>query len=357
MMLVDQYREQIPVKDLCRWMMLPGSLYYYKPTAGPKGIKPSSHTCKKDGSMVANGQVVDDIKAVLSGDFVCYGYHKVTLELRQMDYIINPKKVYRLMDQNNLLLGKVIKTQGKRQWVKHRKITAEKPMEYLCLDIKYVWVYGEQRFYYLLTVLDVFTRKVLGWILQRSIKQMDVIRLLRKLDLQHCLKGVNVRNDNGSQFIAHRVRFFLRSAEANQEFTHIATPEENAYIEAYHSIFEQEVIRRFEFSSYYEASLTTTAYVEFYNNRRLHGGISFKTPQKMWNEYYCNLSSDKPQPAQVSEEMSRVPDSAGTCHALDIAGDTANFADRMMNETDMKQDFNQQTDSNFFEKTVQLIGG
>jgi putative transposase len=357
MMLVNQYRLQIPVKDLCRWTMLPGSLYYYKPTGGSKGIKPSSHTGKKDGSMVANEQVVDDIKAVLSGDFVCYGYHKVTLELRQMNYIINPKKVYRLMDQNNLLLGKVIKTQGKRQWVKHRKITASKPMEYLCLDIKYVWVHGEQRFYYLLTVLDVFTRKVLGWILQRSIKQMDVIRLLRKLDLQHCLKGVNVRNDNGSQFIAHRVRFFLRSAEANQEFTHIATPEENAYIEAYHSIFEQEVIRRFEFSSYYEASLTTTAYVEFYNNRRLHGGISFKTPQKMWNEYYCNLSSDKPLSAQGSEEMSRVPDSAGTCHALDIAGDTANFADRMMNETDMKQDFNQQIDSNYFEKSVQLIGG
>ena len=178
---------------------------------------------------------------------------------------------------------------------------------------------------------------------------MDVIRLLRKLDLQHSLKGVNVRNDNGSQFIAHRVRFFLRSAEANQEFTHIATPEENAYIEAYHSIFEQEVIRRFEFSSYYEASLTATAYVEFYNNRRLHGGINFKTPQKMWNEYYCNLSSDKPQSAQVSEEMSRVPDSAGICHALDIARDPANFADRRINENE--------NELNFFEKSVQLIRG
>jgi len=63
----------------------------------------------------------------------------------------------------------------------------------------------------------------MGWILQRSIKQMDVIRLLRKLDLEHSLKGVNVRNDNGSQFSAHRVRFFLRSSQANQEFTHIAT--------------------------------------------------------------------------------------------------------------------------------------
>ncbi len=349
MMLVEQYKPKIPLKDLCQWAMLPRSLYYYKPSGGTKGIKPSSYTLKQNGSSIANELVVDDIKTILSGDFVCYGYHKVTMELRQMDYIINPKKVYRLMDQNNLLLGKVIKTQGKRQWVKHRKIEAVKPLEYLCLDIKYVWIDGERRFYYLLTVIDVYTRRVMGWILQKSIKQMDVIRLLRKLDLEHSLKGVNVRNDNGSQFIAHKVRFFLRSSEANQEFTHIATPEENAYIEAYHSIFEREVIRRFEFSSYYDATLTTTAYVDFYNNRRLHGGIGYKYPQKIWNEYYESLSSDKQQSAQVSEEMSRVAACADTCHALDIAGDTANFADRRRNE--------QEIVLNIFEKNVQLIGG
>lgn len=349
MMLVDHYMPKIPLRDLCQWIMLPRSLYYYKPQGGIRGIRPSSHTSKKDGSLVANDVVVDDIKAILSDDFVCYGYHKVTMELRGQDYIINPKKVYRLMDENNLLLGKVIKTQGKRQWVKHRKIQATKPLEYLCLDIKYVWVDGEKRHYYLLTVIDVYTRKVMGWILQKSIKQMDVIRLLRKLDLEHSLKGVTVRNDNGSQFIAHKVRFFLRSSEAIQEFTHVATPEENAYIEAYHSIFEREVIQRFEFCSYYEAGLTITSYVEFYNNRRLHGGIGYKTPQKMWNEYYQSFSSDKPQSAQVSEEMSRVPARAGTCHALDIAADTANFADRRMNDDENVL--------NLFEKSVQVIGG
>jgi transposase InsO family protein len=239
----------------------------------------------------------------------------------------------------------VIKTQGKRQWVKHRKISAEKPLEYLCLDIKYVWIDPEKRHYYLLSILDVYCRKVMEWILQRSIKQMDVFRLLRKLDLEHSLKGVNVR----TQFIAHKVRFFLRSSEANQEFTHIATPEENAYIEAYHSIFEREVIQRFEFSSYYDARLTIAAYVDFYNNRRLHGGIGFKTPQQMWNEYYQSLSSDKPQPAQVLEQMSRVPDCAGTGPALDICGDTANFDDRMMNE--------KENVLNLKDKSVQVIGG
>jgi hypothetical protein len=64
----------------------------------------------------------------------------VTGELRKLSYHINEKKVYRLMDEQNLLLGKVIRTSGKRKFVQHRKIMASYPMEYLCLDIKYIYV-------------------------------------------------------------------------------------------------------------------------------------------------------------------------------------------------------------------------
>jgi putative transposase len=69
------------------------------------------------------------------------------------------------MDKNNLLLGKAIRADGKRDFVKHRKIQASRPLEYLCLDIKHVWVAGERRNYYLLTILDVFNRKALEQIL------------------------------------------------------------------------------------------------------------------------------------------------------------------------------------------------
>lgn len=96
---------------------------------------------------------------------------------------------------------------------------------------------------------------------------------------------MTVRNDNGSQFIANDVRQFLQSAEAKQEFTHIAAPQENACIEAYHSIVQHEVVERFEFASYYETLQTLKAYVDFYNNRRIHRGIGCKTPQRMWDEY------------------------------------------------------------------------
>ncbi len=283
--MVKNFQHKETIGQLCKWVDLAPSNYYYQPSAGKKGFKPSVITAKKDGSFVSNDTVIEAIKMILSGEFVCYGYQKVTVQLKILDYIINHKKVYRLMDENDLLLGKIIKTNGKRQWVKHRKITASRRMEYLCLDIKYLWVTGEQRWYYLLTVLDVYSRKVLHWILQRSVKKIDVINLFRLIDLQHGIKGVNIRNDNGSQFIANAVRQFLRMAEANQEFTHIATPQENAYIEAYHSIVQREVVDRFEFASYYEARMTMEAYVDFYNNRRLHSGINYKTPQQVWDEY------------------------------------------------------------------------
>ncbi|RRA98147.1 integrase core domain-containing protein [Larkinella rosea] len=166
------------------------------------------------------------------------------------------------------------------------RIEATKPLEYLCWDIKYVWIHGERRNYYLLCVLDVFTRKILDWIFQPSIRQMDLINLLRRVNRDHELKGVVLRNDNGSQFIAHRVRNFLRGSEVKQEFTHVATPEENAYIEAFHSILEREVIERNEFASYYEAKQTLQRFITHYNINRLHRSIGFVTPQQKWEATY-----------------------------------------------------------------------
>src|SRR5512145_2172858 len=106
-----------------------------------------------------------------------------------MEYSINHKKMDRLMDERKLLLGKVISTHGKRDFVKLRKITASRPMEYLCLDIKYVWVRGEKRNYYLLSVMDIYTRRIVGYIYQSSIRKIDVVKLLGRINLKYGLKG------------------------------------------------------------------------------------------------------------------------------------------------------------------------
>jgi len=284
-MVMKQFQDRVNITQLVKWLSIPRSVYYYKAKVNKPGPKPSLFTLKADGSKVCNSKVVEDIKLILSEPFVMYGYENVSVELKQVyHYIINKKKVYRLMDEQKLLLGKVIRTSGKREFVQHRKINASKPMEHLCLDIKYVWVHGEKRFYYLLSIMDVYSRRILAWLFQKSIRKMDVINLFRQLNQQYSIKDVYVRNDNGSQFIANDVKSYLRSVEAKQEFTHIATPEENSYIEAFHSIVQREVIDRFLFESGYEAKITFVDYFQFYNNKRRHRKIGFIPPMQKWNE-------------------------------------------------------------------------
>ena len=287
-MIVHSHESITTLENLLSWVDLSRSSFYYKSSDGKRGAKPSVCTFRQDGTLVDDTKVIDQIKGILSQEFCCYGYHNVTDELGDMGYIINHKKVYRLMKEQNLLLGKVISTSGKRQFVKHRKIEATRPMEYLCLDIKYVWVAGESRNYFLLTVLDVFTRVAIEQIFQKSIRKMDVINIFRRINSAFGIKGVTVRNDNGSQFIANDVKQFLRTAEANQEFTHIATPEEDAYIEAFHSIVQREVIDRFEFQGFYEAKLTLQAHRDWYNNRRRHATLGTVLVKK-WNGYFGGL--------------------------------------------------------------------
>lgn len=282
--MVRRFSDKAEVMDLCCWAGIPRSVYYYRNRQGKPGVKPSTHTLTLDGSRVENNKVLEDIQDILKQEFVSYGYDLVNEELRAMKYIINPKKTYRLMSENNLLMGKRIHTSGKREFVKFRKIIAAYPMEYLCMDIKYVWVEGEQKNYYLLTVLDVYSRKAIEWIFLPSVRKHQVISLFMRIASQYEVKGITVRNDNGSQFLANVVRKYLKELEINQQFTHISTPQENSYIEAFFSNLRRDLLGKTEFYSYYEAKLKIEAYMHHYNHKRRHRSIGKITPQEKWIE-------------------------------------------------------------------------
>jgi putative transposase len=366
MMLVSHYRRQASVSSLCAWLNLPTSTWYYQPhDTGNRGIKPSTETLCCDGSRVSNEQVVEHIRQSLSREFCCYGYHTMTSELKDAGYIINHKKVYRLMAQENLLLGKVIRTSGKREFVRFRKITAAYPMEYVCLDIKYVWVGGENRNYYLLTLLDVFSRKAIDQIFQRSIKQVDVLNAFRRINILYGLKGITVRNDNGSQFIANSVRLFLQSEQVRQEFTHIATPQENSYIEAFHSIIDREVIQRFEFSNYEDARLTFDAHREWYNYVRKHGSLKKITPQQKWELYEKQklhrltilAASDKAETGPAGEQPVRNSPMIGDRKAEVMKVTSALLSNLSLCKMPEKTQHNGGNDLNSGLISLQLIGG
>jgi transposase InsO family protein len=280
---MEKYEHTTSTTQLLSWVSEPKSTWYYKEKTGKRGRKPSTHTQHRDGSLVENDRIVDRIKAILSEEFVFYGYELVTEDLRvDWGFIINKKKVYRLMDEAHLLLARSIVTTGKRNFVQFRKIKASRPLEYLVMDIKYVYLHGEKRNVYLLSVMDVCTRMVLGHILKSSMRQHDVILLLDGILQQYKCEGISLRNDNGSQFIAHSVRGYLKDQQIYQEFTHIATPEENGHIEAFHSNLERDVIKRYWFDSFAYAKWKITDYMSHYNNRRRHRSLKKLSPANYW---------------------------------------------------------------------------
>lgn len=277
----------VPVRRVLRWSSLPSSSFYYKSSGAQKGIKPSTHSVNQEGELFENVEVVKDIEKTLSQEFCCYGYRNMTGELKDMGWVINHKKVYRIMKESRLLYGGRIRPLPfKRNFIRFRSIRPDRPLQYLAMDIKYVHVHGTGRNALLLTVIDIYSRKVLIHMLRHSIKKGDVLVMLSLMLLEYKAEGMSLRNDNGSQFIAGVVRQYLKDKNILQEFSHVATPEDNAYIEALHSNLQREVIDRYEFESIYHAQLTINRYYDWYNLKRRHGSLKGKTPQFIWNQYF-----------------------------------------------------------------------
>ena len=138
---------------------------------GSNSIISSSNSNSKRSSNSSNKEVIisvpdtvvkNDIKYLLSKEFVCYGYKKVAKYLKKYyGYIINSKKVYRLMKEMSLLLPKTRPASIDIERVKNRKVHLVRPNELWQIDIKYLYIHGEKRNSYVCTIIDCFTKEAI----------------------------------------------------------------------------------------------------------------------------------------------------------------------------------------------------
>jgi putative transposase len=280
------------IKKILAILQIPTSSWYYKSTERKSGLRASSHTSTLDGKLISNIEVVEHIEVLLQQDFVDYGYIKVTHWLRQkLRLIINFKKVYRLMKENRLLYHQHKRDRKGKSFIEFRVPKPELPFEHMEIDIKFIWIHAAGRMAYLLSILDIKTRAILGWLLQYSIKKDDVVALIQAVASWYCLPiKVTIRSDNGAQFEAKIVREHLYEIGIQQEFSHVATPQDNGHIESYHAIIKKAVCNAFEFLHLEHAWQIIYRFVEFYNLERLHSGIGYNSP----NNYLFQLGIQLP---------------------------------------------------------------
>ena len=263
------------------------SSYYRAPSLGKKGNSPSEFTYNRTKGWVSQKDVVDSVKAFLSHEFIDCGYRLMNSYLQKDGYVINHKKLYRIMREDNLLKleNRINRSGSGRKFVKFRKVVTCRPFQCLEMDIKMVWIPNAGKNAYLLSIIDVHTRRILKDYFSFTIKQAKVIAFLSGMfsDYQHP-ESVVIRSDNGSQFIAKSVRGYLGMIGVEQEFAHVATPEENAHIEAYHGILKKELFDRVDYRTFGEIEQILKRYVLFYNNERIHGMLGRITPMEKWNQ-------------------------------------------------------------------------
>lgn len=270
------------------------STYYYHVSIENKVfIKPENvgrrivgYSFSASGLKICDEAIKDYIMEAIQDEAFFYGYHKLTHYLRrEFNLLINHKKVYRLCKELQILKKqRIVKPPDKSKISVNRVI--KKSNELWEADIKYGYIIGEDKFFFVLSIIDVLDRSIVDYYMGYRCTGSDAASLLRRSLIKRGLfdsetKPV-IRTDNGPQFISHVFEDNCTEIGIYHERIPSRTPNKNAHIESFHRIFQDECIGIYEFDSYKDAYIEVSRFMKRYNTNRIHSSLKYKTP----NEFY-----------------------------------------------------------------------
>jgi putative transposase len=150
------------------------------------------------------------------------------------------------------------------------------PHEHWHIDIAYLNIAGT--FYYLCSALDGFSRSIVHWEIRESMKESEVELILQRAREKHPEAKPRIISDNGPQFVAKDFKQFIRLAGMTHVRISPYYPQSNGKIERWHKTMKSETIRRNQPATVEDARTLVAAFVEHYNNVRLHSAIGYVAP-------------------------------------------------------------------------------
>jgi putative transposase len=261
----------------------------------PAGIAPSSYYAAKtrteSARVVRDRELAVQIERVHEDNYSVYGARKVWAELNRQGVEVARCTVERLMREiglRGLLRDKSPRTTrpaaetGRPGDLVERDFTATGPDELWVADLTYVrttagWVYAA-------FILDVFSRMIVGWQVATSLYTdlaLDALQMAiwRRHAAGHDLTGLVHHSDRGVQYRA--IRYTQRLAETGAVASVGSTGDsyDNAMAEAFNSLYKAELVRnRGPWRGIDDLEIATVEYIDWYNNRRLHGELGHIPP-------------------------------------------------------------------------------
>lgn len=227
-----------------------------------------------------------------------YGAPKITEQLHDKGFIIAERTVGKYMRELGIrsTVVKKFKPQSKARRdlpyenILKQNFTVPAPNVAWVTDITYIWT-KKHKWVYLASVMDLYSRKIIGYVLDRN---MDVSLVKRALENalanQGYPEGVIHHSDRGSQYTSNDYLSILKKHNFQISFSGKGNCYDNACIESFHSVLKRECIYRKTPEDIQSLDFTLFKYIEgFYNRRRIHGTLGFKTPQEYENVYYAAM--------------------------------------------------------------------
>jgi putative transposase len=273
--MIDEIRKLTGcgIRRICATLDVPRSSYYHaeEPTA----------------NQLSDAQIGTQIEAIFRHHQRRYGYRRIADELADNGIVCAPVRVRRLMKQRAL---KAI--QPKNLVPKTSDGRADKPSDNLILNQPlpiapdHVWagditfIPSSSGWLYLAVVIDLCSRKIVGWALAQHMRAELVVDALNQaLGSRNILPNLIFHSDRGSQYGSGVFRKLLLNSGMRQSMSQRANPYQNAWTESFIGTLKAEMLQEGCFLNSSDARTEIFAYIDsYYNTRRKHSSLNYKTP-------------------------------------------------------------------------------
>jgi len=294
---IDTHRGEFGVEPICRTLQFSPATYY------AAASRPPSPRRRRDEELKV------EIPRVWNEHRRVYGADKVWAQLNREGTRVARCTVERLMRQLGMagvVRGRFVRTTWSDQGsippadLVDRQFRADAPNRLWVADLTYVKTHSG--WVYVAFVIDVFSRRIVGWQASRSLRSdlaLDALEMAIWARRGARLDGLVHHSDRGVQYLTIRYTERLADAGAVTSVGSRGDSYDNALAESFHGLFKTELIRKDgPWHGLDDVEFATLDYVDWFNRRRLHGEIGMVPPEEFENAYYAERN---PAPLVVSQ--------------------------------------------------------
>ena len=274
---------QYEVRILCDAFGVDRGTYYNHVLRNKK--KSNSYQVRRDELSIQIAQVYEESNQV-------FGARKIRVVLAEKGIVTSEKMVAELMQEMNL---ESIRLSAKKNYVrlnqnKRKKdvlrmnFSTKNPNEVWVSDVTYYRL--KNKTYYICTIVDLFSRKVIAYkVSPRQSTQLLTAVFKEAYRIRNPKAGLIFHSDRGSIYTSYSFHKLLTSLGFKQSFSPSGKPCHNAVMESFFSTLKKEELYRTEYRSIDECKERLKEYIDFYNTKRPHSTLRYKTPEAYEEQY------------------------------------------------------------------------